>query len=60
MSYTPETEECLENLDHSFGYSGVSVDIPECPLNHRLETQEQPVPTDDPSLTRSIRWSLNT
>ena len=40
MSYTPETEECPENLDHSFGYSGVSVDILECPLNYRLETQE--------------------
>ena len=60
MSYTPKTEECLENLDHSFGYSGVSIDIPECPLNYRLETQEQLVPTDDPSLTVSIRWSLNT
>ena len=60
MSYTPEIEECLENLDHSFGYSGVSVDILECPLNYRLEIREQPVPTDDPSLTRTIRWSLNT
>ena len=60
MSYTPKTEECPENLDPSFGYSEVSVDIPECPLNYRLQTQEQPVPTDDPSLTRSILWSLNT
>ena len=60
MSYTPETEECLENLDHSFGYSGVSIDILECLLNYRLETREQPVPMDEPSLTRSIQWSLNT
>jgi len=51
MSYTPETEECPENLDHSFGYNGVSVDIPECPLNYREETQEQLVPTENPSLT---------
>ena len=60
MSYTLEIEECLENLDHNFGYSGASLDILECPLNYRLETQEQLVPTDDPSLTVSIRWSLNT
>jgi len=60
MSYTPETKECPENLDNSFGYSGVSIDIPECPLNYRLETQDQPVPTNDLSLTQSIRWSLNT
>ena len=55
MNYTPETIECLENLDHSFGYSGVSVDIPKCSLNYRLETREQPIPTDDPSLAESIR-----
>ena len=54
MSYTPETDECPENLDHSFGYSVVSVDISEFSLNYRLETREQPVPTDDSSLTRSI------
>ena len=53
MSSTPKTEDCLENLDHSFGYIGVFIDIPKCPLNYRLETQEQPVPMDDPSLT----WS---
>jgi len=47
-------------LRSQFWYSGVSVDIPACPLNYRLETQEQLVPTDDPSLTQSIWWSLNT
>ena len=60
MSYTPKTAECQDNLDYSFGFSGVSINIPECPLNYRLETRDQPIPTNDLSLTRSIRWSLNT
>ena len=45
MSYTPEIEECPENLDHSFWYSEVPIDIPERPLIYKPETREQPVHT---------------
>jgi hypothetical protein len=44
MSYRLETEESQENLDHSFEYNRVSVDILECPLDYKLESWEQLVP----------------
>jgi hypothetical protein len=42
ISYTPETEECPESLDHNFWNSGASTDI------YKLETQEHLVRTKWP------------